>query len=144
MLKVTLVFFGMISFCGFAQSTVDGGREEIGRLMEAQQQSWNSGDLEGFMAYYHQSDSLLFLTPRGLSTGWQQMLTRYQKSYPGKKEMGSLSFDQLIFRELSDINYLVIGRWMLEKEESEEVSGYFSLVWKKFPEGWRIVADHTH
>jgi hypothetical protein len=131
MLKVALIIFGMISFHGYAQSTVADGREEIGRLMEAQQQSWNSGDLEGFMAYYYQSDSLLFLTPRGLSTGWQQMLTRYQKSYPGKQEMGSLSFDQLVFRELSDINYLVIGRWMLEKEESEEVSGYFSLVWKK-------------
>lgn len=134
----------MISFCGYAQSTDVDVPEEIGKLMKAQQESWNSGDLEGFMTYYHESDSLLFLTPRGLTQGWKEMLTRYQKSYPGKKEMGMLSFDQLVFRELSDINYLVIGRWMLEKEESENASGYFSLIWKKFPEGWRIVADHTH
>jgi len=36
----------------------------------------------------------------------------------------------------------VLGHWHL-KRDSGDVGGVFSLVWQRFPEGWKIVHDHT-
>jgi len=41
---------------------------------------------------------------------------------------------------------LVTGRFHLErtqKGESKKDDGIFSLVWRKGPQGWKIVLDHT-
>jgi ketosteroid isomerase-like protein len=37
---------------------------------------------------------------------------------------------------------LVLGHWHLTRTKGD-VGGVFSLVWQRFPEGWRIVHDHT-
>jgi len=29
------------------------------------------------------------------------------------------------------------------KREKDELGGVFSLVWQRFPEGWKIIHDHT-
>jgi ketosteroid isomerase-like protein len=36
----------------------------------------------------------------------------------------------------------VRGRWKLVTSK-EKPGGLFTLIFKKFPEGWRIVHDHT-
>jgi beta-aspartyl-peptidase (threonine type) len=36
----------------------------------------------------------------------------------------------------------VRGRWKVTTT-SKEVGGWFTLIFKKRPEGWRIVHDHT-
>ena len=35
-----------------------------------------------------------------------------------------------------------VGKWHLDRD-SGPVGGVFSLVFRQFPEGWRIIADHT-
>jgi len=37
---------------------------------------------------------------------------------------------------------LILGHWHL-KREKDDLGGVFSLVWQRFPEGWRIIHDHT-
>jgi beta-aspartyl-peptidase (threonine type) len=37
---------------------------------------------------------------------------------------------------------LVLGRWHL-KRDSGELGGIFTLVFQQFPNGWRIIHDHT-
>jgi beta-aspartyl-peptidase (threonine type) len=37
---------------------------------------------------------------------------------------------------------LVLGHWHL-KREKDEIGGVFTLVFQRFPEGWRIIHDHT-
>jgi ketosteroid isomerase-like protein len=36
----------------------------------------------------------------------------------------------------------VLGRWSL-KQANDEPHGRFTLIFKRVPEGWRIVHDHT-
>jgi ketosteroid isomerase-like protein len=56
--------------------------------------------------------------------------------------MGKLEFSDLEIRQLGPEAALVLGRWHLERQ-SDEVGGVFSLVFQRFPEGWRIIHDHT-
>jgi ketosteroid isomerase-like protein len=109
--------------------------------MKTQEDSWNKGDVGGFMAYYWQSDSLKFIGSKGITYGWQKTLDNYIKGYPNKEAMGILTFTILESTQLSKSSIYVIGKWDLKKEKPS--GGHFTLLWKKINNQWVIVADHT-
>src|SRR5271163_1999115 len=37
---------------------------------------------------------------------------------------------------------LALGRWHLKRDKGD-IGGVFSLVWQRFPDGWKIIHDHT-
>jgi ketosteroid isomerase-like protein len=43
---------------------------------------------------------------------------------------------------LSSSAALVVGNYQLERE-ADHPSGVFTLIFRKFREGWRIINDHT-
>jgi ketosteroid isomerase-like protein len=109
--------------------------------MEAQQSSWNNGDIRGFMEYYWKSDSLTFIGSKGITYGWQKTLDNYLKGYPDKAAMGILKFTIKECTQLSPTSIYVIGSWEIEKEKP--AGGYFTLLWRKIAGKWVIVSDHT-
>ena len=38
---------------------------------------------------------------------------------------------------------LMTGRFILSGGEEAEQSGWFTLVWARTPEGWRVIHDHS-
>ena len=38
---------------------------------------------------------------------------------------------------------LARGQWHLERTKLDNVEGLFTLVLKKFPDGWKIIHDHS-
>ncbi len=114
----------------------------IRAAMRAQEAAWNAGDLEGFMAGYWASDSLCFIGSRGLTFGWQQTLDNYKKGYPDREAMGRLTFTLERVEQLSAKSAFVIGRWQLARKAGD-LSGYYTLLWKKMRGKWVIVADHS-
>ncbi|MGN6399476.1 MAG: YybH family protein [Flavisolibacter sp.] len=133
-----LVFFS-ISFLSRAQSKDE---QQIRRLLATQTESWNRGDIEGFMQTYWKSDSLMFIGKSGVNWGWQQTLNNYKKSYPDTAAMGKLSFDILQVKKLSDEYYYVVGKWMLQRTIGD-LSGHYDLLLRKIKGNWVIVADHS-
>jgi len=119
-----------------------GDRETITAVLNAQQAAWNRGDVEAFLVGYWKSPELTFSGATGVSRGWDGVLARYKKSYPDRAAMGKLDFADLEFRFLGPDAALVLGRWHL-KRETDELGGVFSLVWQRFPDGWKIIHDHT-
>jgi beta-aspartyl-peptidase (threonine type) len=74
---------------------------------------------------------------------WQATLDRYRKRYQGEgREMGTLSFSDLAIQPLGPDSAYVRGRWQLVRSK-DRPGGIFTLVFRRFPEGWRIVHDHT-
>jgi uncharacterized protein (TIGR02246 family) len=117
--------------------------DAIRAVLDAQVAAWNRGDLEGFMAGYWHSDDLTFKSGDTVTHGWQATLDRYRARYQGQgNEMGSLAFSDIQVQVLDSDNATVRGRWKVTKS-NETISGLFSLILKRFPEGWRIVHDHT-
>ena len=117
-------------------------REAIQEVLRAQQAAWNRGDVEAFLVGYWRSPELTFSGSNGVSRGWDGVLARYKKNYPDRATMGQLDFSDLEFRFLGPDAALVLGRWHL-KRENGDIGGVFSLVWQRFPDGWKIVHDHT-
>jgi beta-aspartyl-peptidase (threonine type) len=95
------------------------------------------------MKGYWNSKDLTFFSGGTKTSGWQATLERYQKKYKADgKEMGQLTFSDLDIQVLGDDSAFVRGRFKL-KLDKDEPSGLFTLVFKRFPDGWRIVHDHT-
>ena len=123
-------------------SSREADRAAIEAVLTAQQKAWNQGDVERFLDGYWHSPELTFSGSSGVSRGWDGVLARYQRTYPDRAAMGHLDFSKLEFRFLGPDAALVLGQWHLQRE-SGDVGGVFSLVWQRFPAGWRIIHDHT-
>lgn len=136
---IILFFFSQFVF---AQHSNTLAEEQIKLAMKFQEESWNRGDIEGFMQAYWKSDSLLFIGSKGPQYGWLNTLTNYKKSYPDAAAMGQLNFSNIKIEIISDSAAFVIGRWEL-KRKTDNLSGYYSLLWKKIDKVWKIVADHS-
>jgi len=115
---------------------------ELRSLLDAQSAAWNRGDIEGFMAGYWKSERTTFAGAKGVFRGWQALLERYHRDYPDRAAMGTLTFSDLEITVLAPSAAFVLGHWHLDRA-SGPVGGIFSLVVRKFPEGWRIIHDHT-
>jgi ketosteroid isomerase-like protein len=142
----SLLVIGIL-VCAGAIARADAAPEvtaeaQIRALLEAQTMAWNQGDVEGFMAGYWKSEETEFVGASGVTRGWQAVLDRYRERYPDRKAMGQLTFSNLEVHVVCAEAAFAIGQFQLEREK-DKPAGVFTLNFRKFPEGWRIVADHT-
>lgn len=94
------------------------------------------------MQGYWNSPELTFAGTSGITRGYGPVLTHYKQGYPEKTTMGHLEFTDLEVHSLGGNAALVLGKWHLTRQAGD-VGGVFSLVFQKFPDGWKIVHDHT-
>lgn len=139
---------GLISPGTMAQS--GGDEASIREAISAQVEAWNRADIPAFMQAYEQSPETTFIGTN-IGKGYEKILERYQKNYTNREQMGMLTFNDLQVRLLpgscGKAEFAVVtGRFHLErsqKGEAKKDDGIFSLVWRKGPQGWKIVLDHT-
>jgi len=133
-----------LSVAAWAEDAGDVGRRAIRNVIDAQQSAWNRQDLEGFMAGYWKSPELTFFSGAHESQGWQAALDRYKKSYQSAgHEMGKLEFTNVRIEMLGRNAAFVRGEFHLTMSDGKTPHGLFTLVFRKFPEGWKIVHDHS-
>jgi ketosteroid isomerase-like protein len=137
----TAVFIFALSSASYAQSSAKAERD-IRKVMDDQAAAWNRGDIEGFMAGYWRSEKLTFVSGTTVTRGWQETLDRYKKSYDSRAKMGALTFSDLEITGLSKDAAVVLGSWSLAREK-DNPHGKFTLIFRKFKEGWRVIMDHT-
>lgn len=141
-LSVMLVLLGSV----FVHAK-DSSREvkmAVEHVLRVQQEAWNRHDLEGFMAGYWNSPDLTFFSGAQRTAGWQGAIDRYRKTYQSEgTEMGKLEFSGLQIEALAPDAAFVRGQWHLTMSDGKTPHGLFTLIFRKFPEGWKIVHDHT-
>lgn len=117
----------------------------IEAVVRAQEAAWNRGDIEAFMSEgYWNSPDLTFYSGGDVTHGFEPVLARYVKRYKsGGAEMGTLSFTDVEVLPLAKDAAVARGRWALDFERQPDVGGLFTLVFRRTPDGWRIVHDHT-
>ena len=117
---------------------------DIIKVLLAQENAWNKGDLAAFASGYKDAPDTLFIA-RQVSRGYTGLLDSYKRDYPTRAAMGTLAFSELEVRPLDDRFAVVIGKYHLErnKKEGGNAEGIFSLVFEKTDQGWKIVVDHT-
>ncbi|MGA2537287.1 MAG: nuclear transport factor 2 family protein [Terracidiphilus sp.] len=122
----------------------------IRAAIAAQAAAWNRADIPAFMQTYENSPDTTFIGAE-LHKGYGPILERYTKSYSTSEQMGKLTFTNIEVRLLTGSCAtpefaVVTGNFHLErtaKGEAKKDDGIFSLIWRKGPQGWKIILDHT-
>lgn len=152
--KICIAFLAVTIFeaATIPTNAAPDGADEIRAALKAQQEAWNRGDIDGFMNGYWRSDLTRFVSGDEVTRGWQTVRDRYKTKYSDREKMGTLAFSDLEITMLSADAAVVLGRWELKRlneppsrssDVPGEPHGRFTLVLRKFTEGWRIVHDHT-
>ena len=140
---LAVLMLTLVSTVGFARDDAFS-RAAIEQVLKTQQAAWNRKDLQSFMAGYWNSPDLTFFAGGQSASGWQGALERYQKTYQGAgKEMGKLDFYDLRIEPLGEESAFVRGAWHLTMPDGKTPHGLFTLVFHRFPDGWKIIHDHT-
>jgi beta-aspartyl-peptidase (threonine type) len=117
---------------------------EIRAVLDTQVAAWNAGKLEEFMDGYWRSPDLTFFSGGGKLSGWEATIERYRKTYQAEgKEMGQLVFSDLDIQLMGTNAAVVRGRWELTMSDGRKPGGLYTLVFRRFKQGWKIIHDHT-
>ena len=119
-----------------------GPEKQIRKILQAQTEAWNRGDIDAFMQGYWKNDSLLFVGKNGPTYGFTNTLNNYKKNYPNKDYLGQLNFTLLEVKPLSKQLWMVLGKWELTRTAGN-VSGHYTLLFKKINGAWVIIMDHS-
>src|SRR5688500_13304399 len=124
---------------GLAQSADE---QAIRKILHEQTVNWNAGNLNEFMKGYWKNDSLMFIGKSGVTYGYNNTLDNYKRNYGDTVKMGKLSFDLVRVQQVSPDAFFVVGKWTLTRSIGN-LSGHYTLLFRKMNGEWVIVADHS-
>ena len=118
---------------------------EVRTLLKDSESAWNRGDLKAFASYYEDSPETTFIGREVTRGGVDAIRQRYERGYPTREKMGTLTFSEIEVRPLGGEYALAIGRFFLKRTEAGggDASGRFTLVLRKTRSGWKIIHDHS-
>src|SRR4029453_8972991 len=135
----TFIFFSLflsIGIFAFADAA-----SEITQLLKNQDEAWNRGDLDGFVAPYDDTGKLVFVSSVVIRSP-KELKERYEKRYKtGNADFGKLTFSDLQVEELAPGLARAWGKWSVEAKDKTS-SGFFTLILQKREGRWRIIHDH--
>jgi beta-aspartyl-peptidase (threonine type) len=127
-----------------AHAAADDPIPAIRGVLQAQTEAWNRGDLEGYMQGYWKSADLTFFGGGAVVRGFEATLERYRKRYQSEgRAMGRLDFPDQEVQLLGPDAALARGHYHLKMPDGSEPRGLYTVILRRFPEGWRIVHDHS-
>jgi uncharacterized protein (TIGR02246 family) len=131
-----------IAACSIALAA--GPDQEIRGVLQAQTESWNRGDLDGFLMGYKHSADVVFVG-RKIARGFDQLRERYREGYGSREKMGQLRFSDVEVQTLGPTYANVIGKFHLDRDQQNggAAEGVFTLLFQKTGQGWKIIQDHT-
>jgi uncharacterized protein (TIGR02246 family) len=139
-LKLMAFALVLIATPMMAQSRVE---EMIREVIRMELETWNKGDIEGYVNLYAPVDSVRMLYNGGTVFGKENILAFYKKYWP-KEKMGQLRFSEVRLERLSPEYYFSSGYFHVKRDDgSKEISGRFSGLMKKIKGKWYLYTDHS-
>lgn len=113
---------------------------DVVKIVLAQQESWNKGDLDGYLSHYKDSrDTQAVLAT--LVRGIENVRNAYRANFPNKDTMGSIEDSEVEVKALGDNYAIATGKYHLTRSRKAggSVDGTFMEVFEKNSSGWQIV-----
>ncbi len=147
------VFFGLLATMGTsliartsAQQLYTASRQQLDvtKVVIAQENAWNKGDLDGYLSYFHDADTTEAIL-NGPVHGLRAIRAAYHTSFPNHDAMGTLEQSSVEVRELGPDFALALGHYKLlrSRKNGGDAEGNFTEVFEKTEQGWRLIFTET-
>ena len=144
LIMLALLFLVLAPTQAAKKPAIQNPQSEILSVLETQKDAWNKGNLEEFMKGYWRSAKLTFFSGGGKRAGYDGVLERYRKTYQSEgKEMGKLTFSQIEVEMIGKKAAFVRGRFDLVMSDGKKLGGLYTLIFRQFNDGWKIIHDHS-
>jgi uncharacterized protein (TIGR02246 family) len=115
---------------------------EIRATLESTAAGWNSGDLAQYLAAYTDSATEMLSTgPAGGKSAIEK--TMREGFWKTGRPVQKLRYENLEVRMLGRDHALVTGRFILSGADKPDRTGWFTTVWQRTKDGWKMIHDHS-
>lgn len=116
--------------------------EAIRAMLQSSADGWNEASLAKHVSIY--VDSVTFMTRQGPRPGKDQIVSSFTETYfRDGKPIQQLGFSEVTQRALGSDHVLMTGRFRLTGGNRPEQTGWFTLIWARTADGWRVLHDHS-
>ena len=116
--------------------------QRIRALFESSCAAWNSGDIDGYLAAYWQSDNVRWVSEGIVRYRFEEIAAACKARFDSPDNMGRLEVANLEIQLLGESDALVFGAWT-QTTRTARHHGVFTVHLKKIEGEWLIVSDHS-
>lgn len=115
---------------------------EIRARLDSTAVGWNRGDLATYLAVYTPDASEMLAD--GVAHGRDRIeQTMKQGFWKSGRPLQQLHYEHVEVRMLGDDHALVTGEYVLTGADRPQRTGWFTTVWARTSDGWRMIHDHS-
>ena len=134
--------FVLLSWFAQAKPKPLSQETQIRQALDSTATGWNRGNLQQYLAVY--TPDAQEMGPDGPRGGVEVIENTMKNGFwKTGRPLQVLRYEQVKVRLLGKSNALVTGRFVLNGGAKPDRSGWFSTVWEKTRDGWRMIFDHS-
>ena len=132
-----------VCVCGAAgQQKMSKDEQAIRATLNMTAEGWNKGDLNQYLsAYVKEATEMLSTGPAGGVEAIEK--TMKEGFWKTGRPVQNLRYENIVVRMLGKKNALVTGQYILSGGGRADRTGWFTTVWTKTKDGWRMIHDHS-
>jgi len=125
-----------------AQSKKGTPEQQINAVMDLTAHGWNNGILSEYLsAYVPEATEMLSTGPAGGVEAIEK--TMKEGFWKTGRPLQVLRYEHIVVRMLGKDNALVTGQFILSGNNRPDRTGWFTTVWTRTKDGWRMIHDHS-
>jgi ketosteroid isomerase-like protein len=125
-----------------ASSATPTEEEQVYAAVLDQVRLWNAHDVEHYMDLFWKSRDLLLVIDGEQIMGWADILAAYQRGYPDRSEMATVTLQRAKIQKLSPDFYLALT-WFTFRRRGKDAFSTDTMIFRKFPDGWKVISGHS-
>lgn len=143
MKRLFILFVLLISTSAvFAQTQMSKDEKAIRATLDVTAEGWNKGDLNQYLsAYTKEATEMLSTGPAGGVEAIEK--TMKEGFWKSGRPVQNLRYENIVVRMIGKKGALVTGQYILSGANRPDRKGWFTTVWMKTRDGWRMIHDHS-
>ena len=116
--------------------------KQIREMLGVTAAGWNNGNLDQYLSAY--TDEATEMTGDGPMGGRSAIEKTMKRGFwKTGRPLQNLRYENLVVRMLGKDHALVTGQFILSGAGRPDRTGWFTTVWSKTRQGWRMIHDHS-
>jgi uncharacterized protein (TIGR02246 family) len=139
---VLLMAFAEDVFAQKSEKKQNSAESQIKAVLDVTAVGWNEGNLQKYLSAYVPEATEM------RSTGPAGGVEEIEKTMRGGfwktgRPLQNLRYENIAVRMIGKNGALVTGKFVLSGGERPDRTGWFTTVWTKTKNGWRMIHDHS-